>query len=85
MILIGENRSTQSKTCPSATLSITNPTRTGLGLNSSLRSERPVIKHLSHGTASGFLNELACNVTAHFVVTGQFIGVKLKRNCDVSL
>jgi hypothetical protein len=32
MILMGENRSTQSKTCPTATLSLTNLTWTGLGL-----------------------------------------------------
>jgi hypothetical protein len=41
MKLTGENRSTGRKTCPSATLSTTNPTWTDLGLNPGLRGERP--------------------------------------------
>jgi hypothetical protein len=36
--------------CPSATLSTTNPTWTGLGTNLSLRDERPPTNRLSHGT-----------------------------------
>jgi hypothetical protein len=36
----GENRSTRRKTCPSATLSTTNPTWTGPGSNPGLRGER---------------------------------------------
>jgi hypothetical protein len=32
MILTGESRSTRRKTCPSATLSTTNPKQTGLEL-----------------------------------------------------
>jgi hypothetical protein len=41
MVLTRENRSTWRKTCLSATLSTTNRTWTGLGLNPGLRSERP--------------------------------------------
>jgi hypothetical protein len=39
------------KTCPSATLSTTNPTWTDPGSNLGLRGERPAINRLSHGTA----------------------------------
>jgi hypothetical protein len=39
------------KTCPSATLSTTNPTWTDPGSNPGLRCGRPVAKRLSHGTA----------------------------------
>jgi hypothetical protein len=46
-----ENRRTRIKTCPSATLSTTNPTCTDQGANPGLRSERPATNRLSHGTA----------------------------------
>jgi hypothetical protein len=51
MILTGENRRTRRKTCPSATLSTTNPTRIDQGTNPGLRGERPVTNRLSHGMA----------------------------------
>jgi hypothetical protein len=51
MILTGENRRTRRKTCPSATLSTTNPTWIDPGSNPGLRGERPVTNDLSHGTA----------------------------------
>jgi hypothetical protein len=51
MKLTGENRSTQGKTCPSATLSTTNPTWTEPGSNPGLRGGRPATNCLSHGTA----------------------------------
>jgi hypothetical protein len=51
MNLTGENRSTGGKTCPSATLSTTNPTWTDRGSNPCLRGERPATNRLSHGTA----------------------------------
>jgi hypothetical protein len=37
MILTGEDQSTGSKSCPSATFSTTDPTRTGLGSNPGFR------------------------------------------------
>jgi hypothetical protein len=40
--MTGESLCTQRKICPSDTLPLTNPTRTGLGLNPSLHSKRPV-------------------------------------------
>ena len=40
------------KTCPSATLSTTNPIWTDPGSNLSLRGGRPATNRLSHGTAS---------------------------------
>jgi hypothetical protein len=43
---------TRRKTCPSATLSTTNPTWTDPGSNPGLRSGRPATNRLSHGTAS---------------------------------
>jgi hypothetical protein len=51
MKLTGENRSTRRKTCPSATLSITNPTWTDPGSSPSLHGERPANNRLSHDTA----------------------------------
>jgi hypothetical protein len=51
MKLTGENRDTRGKTCPSATLSTTNPTWTDPGSNPGLRGERPAANRLSHGTA----------------------------------
>ena len=51
MKLTGENRSTRAKTCPSATLSTTNPTLTDSGSNPGLRDGRPATNRLSHGTA----------------------------------
>jgi hypothetical protein len=50
MTLTGEKRRTLRKTCPSATLSITNPTWIVLGVNPGLRGERLAPNHLSHGT-----------------------------------
>jgi hypothetical protein len=50
-ILTGENRRTWRKTCPSATLSTTNPTWIDPGANPVLRGERPATNRLSHGTA----------------------------------
>jgi hypothetical protein len=47
MILIGKNIRSRSKTCPSATFSTTNPTRTDPGANPGLRA----INRLSYGTA----------------------------------
>jgi hypothetical protein len=47
MKLTGENRSTQGKTCPSATFSTTNPTWTDPGSNPALRVERPATHRLA--------------------------------------
>jgi hypothetical protein len=48
MILTGENRSTRSKACPSATLSTTDLMWTDLGSNLRFRGERPVTNRLRH-------------------------------------
>jgi hypothetical protein len=53
MKLTEENRSTWGKSCPSATLSNTNPTWTDQGWNPGLRFERPATNLLSHGMAPG--------------------------------
>jgi hypothetical protein len=49
MILTGENRKSQSKICPSATLSTTNPTWNDSSENTGLHNERLVTNHLSNG------------------------------------
>jgi hypothetical protein len=51
MKLKGKNRITRGKTCPSATLSTTNPTWTDPESNPDPRDERPATNLLSHGTA----------------------------------
>jgi hypothetical protein len=51
MKLTGENLSIRGKTCPSSTLSTTNPTWTHPGSNLDLRGGRPVANRLSHATA----------------------------------
>jgi hypothetical protein len=51
MKLTGENRRTRGKTCPSATLSITNPTWTDPGSKPGLRGGKTAANRLSHGTA----------------------------------
>jgi hypothetical protein len=56
MILTGENRRTQRKTCPSATLSITNPTWIDPGANLGLSGEMLATNCLSHGMAIHLLN-----------------------------
>ena len=56
MKLTRENRSNRGKTCPTATLSTTNPNWIEPGSNPGLRGERPVTNRLSHGTA--FVSEL---------------------------
>jgi hypothetical protein len=50
MELTGENRSPGGKTCPSATLSTSNPTWTDPGSNPGLRGEKPATNRLSRGT-----------------------------------
>jgi hypothetical protein len=51
MKLTGENQITRGKTCPSATLSTTNPTWSDPGSNPGFRGERPATNRLSHVTA----------------------------------
>jgi hypothetical protein len=48
IILTGENRRYRGKTCPSATLSIINPTRIDPGANLGLRGKRPATNSLGH-------------------------------------
>jgi hypothetical protein len=66
MKLTGENQSTWGKTCPSATLSTTNPTWTDAGSNPGLRGERPATNRLSHGTA---LRQCSFRSVVHCVET----------------
>jgi hypothetical protein len=50
------NRSTRKKTCPSATLSTTNPTWPDLGSNPGRRGVKPATNRLSYGTAWTLMN-----------------------------
>jgi hypothetical protein len=56
MKLTGENRSTRGKTCPSATLSTTNPTWTDPGSNPGLRDGMAAANRLSHVTVMHLIN-----------------------------
>jgi hypothetical protein len=58
MILTGENQSTRGKTCPSATLSTTNPIWTDPGSKPGFRDGRLVTNRLSHGMASNIVTAL---------------------------
>jgi hypothetical protein len=49
--MTGENRRTRRKSCPSTTLSTTNPTWIDPGVNRGLGGERPATNDLSHGPA----------------------------------
>jgi hypothetical protein len=51
LILTGENSGSRRETCPSDTLSTTNPTWNDKGANPGLGGERPATNDLSHGTA----------------------------------
>ena len=55
MKLTGDNRSTRGKACPSAYLSITNPTWTATGSNLGLRGGRPAT-----------MEQVLCNVFTLF-------------------
>jgi len=60
MILTRETRNTETKTCPSATLSTTNPAWTSVGFNLGLCGERAVINHLNHDTVTGDWYSVPC-------------------------
>jgi hypothetical protein len=65
IILTGKNRRTRRKTCPSATLSTTNPTCTDPDANPGLRGERPATNELSHDTARGH-SVVKCSGNAYY-------------------
>jgi hypothetical protein len=62
-----ENRRTQRKTCPSATLSTTNLTWIDPDANPGLSGERPATNRLSHGMAKLFISHtlIRNNETRH--------------------
>jgi hypothetical protein len=55
MILAEKTEELGEKTCPSATLSTTNPTWIDLGANPVFRDVKPATNRLSHGTAFIYL------------------------------
>jgi hypothetical protein len=62
----GKTEELGEKTCPSATLSITNSTWTDPGAKPGFRGERPATNDLSHGTAQ--VGRLRLKETAQFEV-----------------
>jgi hypothetical protein len=68
MILTGENQRIRRKTCPSATLSTTNPTWIDSGSNLSLRGERLATNDLSHGTAQEQYLSYLCQYIKNFLL-----------------
>jgi hypothetical protein len=63
----GKPKYSGKKTCPSATLSSTNPTWTDPGLNLGLRGERPATKRLNHGTAMRSYLTHASFISSHSI------------------
>jgi hypothetical protein len=68
MKLTRENRRIRRKTCPSATLSSTNPTWTYSGSSPGLRGERPATNRLSHGTVTCYKRRCNYYLSKHVVV-----------------
>lgn len=66
MKLTDENDNTPIKTGPSAILTATNPTRTGLGLNLGLRGHKQVTNCLCHGTALVLMLYYQPDLCSHF-------------------
>jgi hypothetical protein len=67
MIQREENRRTGTKSCPNATLSTTNPTRTGQGINPHLRDEKSATKRPNNGTARKFLLRQSLSIGLGFL------------------
>jgi hypothetical protein len=65
MKLTAQTRSTRGKTCPSATLSTTNPTWTDLGSSPGLRGGRPATNRLSQGTTLDTIYKLSKNIRVY--------------------
>jgi hypothetical protein len=85
MRLTGENRNTRGKTCPSATLSTTNPTWTDPGSNPDLRGGRPATnRHARSGTLQLLFFRSEVAYCFHSFGLSQAVGVGKKRILDVS-
>jgi hypothetical protein len=69
MILAGQDRRSRRKTCPSITLSTTNPAWTDSGANYSLRDERLATNCMRHGTAHRSTKDLLLTATATTTTT----------------
>jgi hypothetical protein len=92
MKLTGKNRITRGKTCPSATLSTTNPTWTDPGSNQVIRGERPATNRLSLFHVRLKLNCLYlhiytkdCFFVPHIYYTKTLIGYMLFRVKNATL
>jgi hypothetical protein len=77
-ILTGENRWIRRKTCPSATLSTTNPTWIDPGVNSGLRGERPETTDLSHARPRHGVttqnNNIVTSITLTYLLPWDIVG-----------
>jgi hypothetical protein len=77
MILTEKNRSSQIKTCPSAALPSTNPTRASPGANPGLQIGKPATNRLNNDTA------VICNTnypTSHISICDNWFITFLKRS-----
>jgi hypothetical protein len=68
IILTGEFQRTGTETCPSDTLSTTNPTWTDPGANPGLRGERPAMSQV-HSNVPLHLEFIKCSGMKYFDVT----------------
>jgi len=66
--LTGQKRYTRRKTCPSANMSTTNPSRSDLGSKLGLRDGSLMTKRLNHGMASRYV----LNVTHVYKISAYF-------------
>jgi hypothetical protein len=75
MNLTGQKRCTRRKTCPSANLSATNPSRSDLGWKLSLRDGRSTTNRLNPGMASRYVPNVihVYKISAYFTVNNESV------------
>ena len=84
MKLTGENRSTRGKTCPSATLSTTNPTWTDPGSNPGPRGGNLVLPGVKCSSAcAGLQTVLVLKIVNCGTKLGEFLQRLKKYFCDL--
>jgi hypothetical protein len=81
--ITGEKRSTRRETCPSATLSTTNPTCSDLEWNHDLRGERPTTNCPCHGTVhDNYYEQVEADWSSFFEIISASLTWKcFGRNC----
>jgi hypothetical protein len=79
-VLTKETRYARRKICPSSTLSSTNLTWTGLGLNRKLHVDRPITNRLSQSRL--LQSEIILNYTGWFRGKGQYFWGDITGHCE---